>query len=187
MAGPIPDMPDRFRLTIPLRRPLATQGAFTAFMAVGGLVVLAFGKQALEARRGSAARPGALTPQARASLPARGFAIPSERKYPINDYRHGQLALTYVASPSNVAYRYRVMLKTFLRYPGLINWWGTTKVGREEPLSAALFRRKIAEYRRGLKRQSGAKRQQVEDEISALQALEKLAPRLRLMAQRAAA
>jgi hypothetical protein len=185
VAGPIPDIPERFEFVVPIRRPLADRGDALALTAVGALAILAYGKGVLEAPAGSMARRGALTPQARADLPARDFAIPSERKYPINDYRHGQLALTYVASPSNIRYRYRVMLRSFLRYPSLINWWATTEAGEKEPLSAAFFRGKISEYRRKMRRQRGGQRQQTEAEIDALQVLAESAPRLRALAQRA--
>jgi hypothetical protein len=155
-------------------RPVASQGVF---LALSGVTALILSSMAVKAISGSAMR--ALTPATRQALPYGDFAVPQERKYPINDLAHARLALTYVASPSNIKYRYQVMMRVFPRYPSLISWWATTKLGRQEPLSAAMFRSKIQEYRSRLRGQRGAQRQGTEDEIAALQELEKMAPRLR--------
>lgn len=85
---------------------------------------------------GSASRKGALTQQQRSRLPDRDFAIievrggAKVRKYPIHDRRHGQIALTYVMSPSNAKYRERVKAAVFARYPDLRSWWDRTVKAR---------------------------------------------------------
>ena len=81
----------------------------------------------------------ALSERKRASLRASDFAVPSERKYPINDLFHARLALTYVLSPSNAAYRDEVVDAVLARYPELKFWWAS----RSRAL-AAPARRKVA-------------------------------------------
>jgi len=81
----------------------------------------------------------ALSERKRASLRASDFAVPSERKYPINDLFHARLALTYVLSPSNAAYRDEVVGAVLARYPELKFWWAS----RSRAL-AAPARRKVA-------------------------------------------
>jgi hypothetical protein len=68
-------------------------------------------------------RKSVLTPKKRAALSASAFAIPGERKYPIYDLYHGRLALIYVLSPSNSAYRDRVVKAVLARYPELRSFW----------------------------------------------------------------
>jgi hypothetical protein len=91
---------------------------------------------------GSAARKGALTPSQRSSLPDRDFAVLQTRggmkirKYPIHDRRHGQIALTYVMSPSNAHYREQVKRAVFARYPDLRAWWGRTFKSRQQRAAA---------------------------------------------------
>jgi hypothetical protein len=67
----------------------------------------------------------ALPSRKRAALKASDFAVPSERKYPINDLFHARLALTYVLSPSNAAYRDEVVRAVLARYPELQFWWAS--------------------------------------------------------------
>lgn len=91
---------------------------------------------------GSASRKGALTSQQRSRLPDRDFAIIEVRggmkirKYPINDRRHGQIALTYVMSPSNAKYRERVKAAVFARYSDLRSWWSRTTKARQQGVAA---------------------------------------------------
>jgi hypothetical protein len=91
---------------------------------------------------GSASRKGALTPSQRSSLPDRDFAVLQARggmrirKYPIHDRRHGQIALTYVMSPSNAKYRERVKAAVFARYPDLRSWWDRTNRARQQGVAA---------------------------------------------------
>jgi hypothetical protein len=91
---------------------------------------------------GSAGRKGALTQQQRSRLPDRDFAViemrggEKVRKYPINDRRHGQIALTYVMSPSNAKYRERVKAAVFARYPDLRSWWARTTKARQQGVAA---------------------------------------------------
>jgi hypothetical protein len=91
---------------------------------------------------GSASRKGALTQQQRSRLPDRDFAIievrggAKVRKYPIHDRRHGQIALTYVMSPSNAKYRERVKAAVFARYPDLRSWWDRTTRARQQGVPA---------------------------------------------------
>ena len=91
---------------------------------------------------GSAGRKGALTQQQRSRLPNRDFAIievrggMKVRKYPIHDRRHGQIALTYVMSPSNAKYRERVKSAVFARYPDLRSWWSRTTKARQQGVAA---------------------------------------------------
>jgi hypothetical protein len=72
-----------------------------------------------------------LSPSKRASLRASDFAVPSERKYPINDLFHARLALVYVLSPSNAAYRDEVVRAVMARYPELQFWWAARSKGVE--------------------------------------------------------
>lgn len=178
----VPEIPLSGTFNLPLKRLLDNGPA----LALSGLAVLALSGGVLRTLEGRVGSAAALTPQMRSRLPLRDFAVPQERKYPINDLRHGQLALTYVAAPSNLKYRYQVMSRVFPRYPSLINWWLTTKPGRQDGLSVAMFRRKIKEYRKRMQRQSGVKRQQTENEIAALQLLVGMAPRLKQLAGRQA-
>ena len=71
----------------------------------------------------------ALTDKKRAALRASDFAVPSERKYPINDLFHARLALTYVLTPSNAAYRDEVVRAVMARYPELQFWWAAQSRG----------------------------------------------------------
>ena len=86
---------------------------------------------------GTANRKGALTERQRAALPDMDFAVIEyeyglkERKYPIHDLRHGQIALTYVMSPSNARYREQVKRAVFARYPELRAWWNKTTSKRQ--------------------------------------------------------
>ena len=73
----------------------------------------------------------ALTDKKRASLRASDFAVPNERKYPINDLFHARLALTYVLTPSNAAYRDEVVRAVMARYPELQFWWASRSKGVE--------------------------------------------------------
>jgi hypothetical protein len=81
----------------------------------------------------------ALSARKRESLRRSDFAVPSERKYPINDLFHARLALTYVLTPSNAAYRDEVVGAVLARYPELKFWWAS----RSKRL-AAPARRKVA-------------------------------------------
>lgn len=120
----------------------------------------------------------ALTPKARASLPARDFVFPEERAYPIHDARHGQLALTYVAAPSNQHRRYQVMRAVFQRYPSLLAWWNTTNAGRKDPANPNSWRTTLYQYQGSLPRLTDpSERREVEAEIEALQALVASTPR----------
>jgi len=178
----ISDVPMQTLFNLPVKN-ITSNGPALTFFGIGVLALSAL----LVKSVGVSGSAAALTPQERSSLPLRDFAVPQERKYPINDFRHGQLALTYVAAPSNLKYRYRVMSRVFPKYPALINWWLTTKVGRKEGLSVSMFHEKIKQYRKKMQRQSGVQRQQTEDEIAALQLLVGMAPRLKQLASRQAA
>jgi hypothetical protein len=164
--------------------PPPRSSAIIAIGAVAALVLMGAVRQM--GRSGSTARAGALTEEEREGLPAKDFAVPDERKYPIHDLRHGQLALTYVMAPSNMRYRYRVMSRVFPRYPSLINWWAGTEKGLEMPLTEQLFRSKILEYRRQLSRAPEADRTWLEDELASLQLLVSMVPRLKQLATKAA-
>jgi hypothetical protein len=179
-----------YRLTVPPGVSVITpvppprSSAIIAIGAVAALVLMGAVRQM--GRSGSTARAGALTEEEREGLPAKDFAVPDERKYPIHDLRHGQLALTYVMAPSNMRYRYRVMSRVFPRYPSLINWWAGTEKGLEMPLTEQLFRSKILEYRRQLSRAPEADRTWLEDELASLQLLVSMVPRLKQLATKAA-
>lgn len=80
-----------------------------------------------------------LSPRKRATLRASEFAVPSERKYPINDLFHARLALTYVLTPSNAAYRDEVVGAVLARYPELQFWWASRSKRLTTPA-----RRKVA-------------------------------------------
>lgn len=75
------------------------------------------------ARRPVHMKKSTLSAQKRRALPASAFAVPSERKFPINDLYHGRLALIYVMSPSNAAYREEVVDAVLSRYPELRFFW----------------------------------------------------------------
>ncbi len=95
----------------------------------------------------------ALTEKKRATLRASDFAVPSERKYPINDLFHARLALTYVLSPSNAAYRDEVVRAVMARYPELQFWWAARSRGveakraRKATVRGASSRRMVANPR----------------------------------------
>lgn len=79
----------------------------------------------------------ALSARKRESLRRSDFAVPSERKYPINDLFHARLALTYVLTPSNAAYRDEVVSAVLARYPELTFWWAA----RSKRLAAPALRK----------------------------------------------
>ena len=79
-------------------------------------------------------------------LPASDFVFPEDRSYPIPDWRHGQLALTYVAAPSNRMKRYRVMQAVFARYSDLRAWWNETSAGKHDPANVNSWRTTLYEY-----------------------------------------
>jgi hypothetical protein len=59
----------------------------------------------------------------RAQLPDSEFALPKERKYPINDIAHAKLALEYVRKMTNLSDdRQAVEKAVFNRYPELISY-----------------------------------------------------------------
>ena len=91
------------------------------------------------ARRSAHIPKTALSARKRDSLRRSDFAVPNERKYPINDLFHARLALTYVLTPSNAAYRDEVVDAVLARYPELKFWWAA----RSKRL-AAPARRKVA-------------------------------------------
>lgn len=82
----------------------------------------------------------------RSTLPASDFVFPQDQSYPIPDRRHGQLALTYVAAPSNRMKRYRVMRAVFARYPDLRAWWNETSTGKHDPANVNSWRTTLYEY-----------------------------------------
>lgn len=178
-----------YRLEIPMEKTIVASipapfGRTGAALALGTVAVLALAGMA-RGQLGSAAVK-ALTQGQRAALPESDFAVPLERKYPINDFRHAQLALTYVMAPSNKRYRFQVMSRVFPRYPSLINWWPTTEKGRKIPLTEQYFRDQIQSYRRKLRRASGEERTSLEYELAALQVLVTMTPHLKTLARRAA-
>ena len=176
-------VPPGVTVTMPMPGPKSSAGLAIGFAAALTLMGAARQVGALD----SASRKGALTGEEREGLASQDFAVPAERKYPIHDLRHGQLALTYVMAPSNMRYRYRVMSRVFPRYPSLINWWAGTEKGLEAPLTEQLFRSKILEYRRRLAGASEGDRLWLEDELASLQLLVSMVPRLKQLASRAAA
>jgi len=114
----------------------------------------------------------ALTDLSRARLPASDFVFPEDRSYPIHDSRHGQLALTYAATPSNRLRRYRVMQAVFARYPKLQAWWHTTDVGKRDPANINSWRTTLHQYQAALPRLTDpAERAETAAEIDALLSL----------------
>lgn len=92
------------------------------------------------ARRPVHMKKSVLSAQKRKALPASAFAVPSERKFPINDLYHGRLALIYVMSPSNAAYREEVVDAVLSRYPELRFFWESRSKNlakRRRPAAAA--------------------------------------------------
>ena len=113
----------------------------------------------------------ALTDLSRARLPAGDFVFPEDRSYPIHDSRHGQLALTYAATPSNRLRRYRVMQAVFARYPKLRAWWNTTEVGQRDPANPNSWRTTLYQYQALLPKADADERADLAGEIEALQSL----------------
>lgn len=114
----------------------------------------------------------ALTDLSRARLPASDFVFPEDRSYPIHDFRHGQLALTYAATPSNRLRRYRVMQAVFARYPKLQAWWNTTDVGKRDPANINSWRTTLHQYQAALPRLTDpSERAETAAEIDALLSL----------------
>ncbi len=64
-------------------------------------------------------RPNKLTRAERVTLSDSAFAIPKERKFPIQNKRQAVTALTYATWPENKKYRKRVEAAVYKRYPGL--------------------------------------------------------------------
>ncbi len=114
----------------------------------------------------------ALTELSRARLPARDFVFSGDRSYPIPDRRHGQLALTYVAAPSNRMRRYQVMVAVFARYPDLQRWWNTTPTGQADPANPNAWRTTLHLYEASLPRLTDPEeRAAVSAEVDALRVL----------------
>jgi len=100
------------------------------------------------ARRPVHMKKTSLSSSKRASLRASDFAVPSERKYPINDLFHARLALTYVLTPSNAAYRDEVVRAVLARYPELQFWWAARSKGLAVPARQRVSARKVANPRK---------------------------------------
>jgi hypothetical protein len=186
----VPTPVSRVEVVVPVVPNYERNGSFLAISGVVALALAGTAKLLVTTARGSQARRGDLTDAQRDALPPRAFAIPDERKYPIHDERHGQLALVFVAAPSNKRYRYRVMARVFAKYPDLVNFWATTKPGRERPLTAALLRSELEAARNKIDRGrvKGPAKLELENEIDAMQALIRMAPSisLRSLGRRAA-
>jgi hypothetical protein len=60
-----------------------------------------------------------LTAKKRNNLPSRDFAIPSERKYPINDAAHARNALARVAQYGSPEAKAKVRAAVKRKYPGI--------------------------------------------------------------------
>lgn len=60
-----------------------------------------------------------LTSKQRKSLPKSSFAIPSQRKYPINDASHARNALARVAQHGTAAQQRQVRAAVRRRYPSI--------------------------------------------------------------------
>lgn len=186
----VPTPVSRVEVVVPVVPNYERNGSFLAISGVVALALAGTAKLLVTTARGSQARRGDLTDAQRDALSPRAFAIPDERKYPIHDERHGQLALVFVAAPSNKRYRYRVMARVFAKYPDLVNFWATTKPGRERPLTAALLRSELEAARNKIDRGrvKGPAKLELENEIDAMQALIRMAPSisLRSLGRRAA-
>ena len=148
-------------------------GTLLALSAAGLLVVMAqlWGPKGSRTvlPEGSGA---ALTDLSRARLPAGDFVFPEDRSYPIHDSRHGQLALTYAATPSNRLRRYRVMQAVLKRYPKLQAWWNTTDVGKRDPANINSWRTTLHQYQSALPRMTDpSERAETAAEIDALLSL----------------
>ena len=60
-----------------------------------------------------------LSSSQRNSLPTSDFAIPSERKYPVNDASHARNALSRVSSNGTSAQKSAVRAKVAKKFPGI--------------------------------------------------------------------
>lgn len=79
-------------------------------------------------------KSNALSKAQRARLPKSDFAIPQRRKYPIQDRRHGELALTYATwSATSRKDLPKVKRAVFARYPSLRRWWNNTDWVKANP------------------------------------------------------
>jgi len=169
-------------------------GGFGRVSVLDGASVLSRGRGSrtvIPSHAGRVGRAGRADPAKakadRQALSASDFVFPEDRSYPISDRRHGQLALTYVAAPSNRMKRYRVMQAVFARYPDLRAWWNETPAGKHDPANVNSWRTTLYEYQALLPRLTVSSRvpaalradnraayreqAEVEDEIEALRVL----------------
>jgi hypothetical protein len=114
------------------------------------------------ARRSVHMKKSVLSARKRRALPASAFAVPSERKYPINDLFHARLALTYVLSPSNAEYRDEVVRAVLAKYPELRFWWESRSKRLAAPARRRIAARKVANPRM---RRNGDEEWMDEDEL----------------------
>lgn len=178
----VPTPPSSVNFVVNIVPNYERNGSVLAISGVAALALAGAAKLLVSSARGSQARRGALTEAQRSALPSRSFAVPGERKYPIQDERHAQLALVFVAAPSNKRYRYRVMSRVFARYPDLVNFWATTKPGKQRPLTVSLLQSELDSARARIERGEvkGSRRRDLEDEMDAIQALIRMAPSISL-------
>jgi hypothetical protein len=60
-----------------------------------------------------------LTPRTRARMKPQSFALPKERKYPINDKQHATVALARVKQHGTPEQKRKVRLAVHRKYPNL--------------------------------------------------------------------
>ena len=123
-------------------------GAYVAIGAVGLVALAGLVSQGTGYPKGSAkqtkwgTKSHALSKKKRASLSAKDFALPKQRKYPINDKEHGRLALTYATwSKTSRKDLPEVKRAVFARYPSLRRWWNNSDYVKAHPKQRVQIRR----------------------------------------------
>jgi len=86
-----------------------------------------------------------LSAKKRLALPLSDFVFPGDRRYPIYDKKHGELALTMATwTATSRKDLPKVKKAVFARYPSLIRWWNNSDYVKSHPRQAWRQRRKAA-------------------------------------------
>ena len=86
-----------------------------------------------------------LSAKQRLALPLSDFVFPGDRRYPIYDKKHGELALTMATwTATSRKDLPKVKKAVFARYPSLIRWWNNGDYVKSHPSQAWRQRRKAA-------------------------------------------
>jgi hypothetical protein len=86
-----------------------------------------------------------LSAKQRLALPLSDFVFPGDRRYPIYDKKHGELALTMATwTATSRKDLPKVKKAVFARYPSLIRWWNNSDYVKSHPRQVWRQRRKAA-------------------------------------------